>query len=262
MSNETQSNSQKLAVLIDADNAIADVIEPLLKEVAKYGTAHVKRIYGDWTNPNLNKWKSKLVDFAIQPIQQFSYTTGKNSTDSALIIDAMDLLYTQKIDGFCIVSSDSDFTRLASRIRESGLLVYGFGEKKTPPSLISACDKFVYIEILGRSEDSTPIYALKDASDTKSESLKDVAGGAAHVIDSQKIKSHKKLAKLLKDAYEAVDDEDGWANLAPLGSQLTKLSPSFDPRNYGYKKLGDLIQATDLFEVKGSRHALHVKLKS
>ena len=270
MSKESQSNSQKLAVLIDADNAIADVIEPLLKEVAKYGTAHVKRIYGDWTNPNLNRWKSKLIDFAIQPIQQFSYTSGKNSTDSALIIDAMDLLYTQRIDGFCIVSSDSDFTRLVSRIRESGLLVYGFGEKKTPPSLISACDKFVYIEILGRSEDSTPIYALKDASDAKSEGvLKDATGITTLAIDTQKLKDKKELASLLEDAYETVAEEDGWANLGPFGAQLTKLSPSFDQRNYGYKKLGDLIRATDLFELKEVPHDknpavkwIYIKFKS
>ncbi len=151
MKSEVQFRSDRLAVLIDADNASAKLIEPLLKEIAKYGTAHVKRIYGDWTNTQLSGWKDKLNKFAIQPMQQFRYSVGKNSTDSALIIDAMDLLYTQNFDGFCIVSSDSDFTRLASRIRESGLVVYGFGEKeKTPEAFISACDKFIYTEILGQ----------------------------------------------------------------------------------------------------------------
>ena len=158
----------RLAMLIDADNASANLIEELLQEVAKYGTAYVKRIYGDWTNTRLNKWKEKLNQFAIQPMQQFAYTTGKNATDSALIIDAMDLLYTQNFDGFCIVSSDSDFTRLASRIRESGLIVYGFGERKTPEPFIKACDKFIYTEILGQLEE-TPDLSNSTASEKLTE---------------------------------------------------------------------------------------------
>lgn len=269
MRSEAQPNSNRLAVLIDADNANAELIEFLLKEVAKYGTAHVKRIYGDWTDQHLNKWKDKLNKFAIQPIQQFRYTTGKNSTDCALIIDAMDLLYTRNFDGFCIVSSDSDFTRLASRIRESGLLVYGFGEKKTPQSFVSACDKFVYIEILRQQEDSTTVYSTKSTEASKNKDLqKDSSNELAKTATGQNLKNNKKLVKLLKDAYEAVDEEDGWANLGAVGAQLTKLSPSFDSRNYGYKKLGDLIRATDLFEVKEIPHdknpsakALHIKLK-
>lgn len=254
MKNESEIKN-KLAVLIDADNASADLVEPLLKEVAKHGTAHVKRIYGDWTNPHLNKWKDKLNKFAIQPIQQFGYTIGKNSTDSALIIDAMDLLYTQKFDGFCIVSSDNDFTRLASRIRESGLVVYGFGEKaKTPEAFISACDKFVYADILSQSESVTVV-----GSSPQNQVAKNLSGNTSK--DNQNIKNNKKLIHLLNDAYEAIEAEEEWVHLGPFGSQLTKLSPSFDPRNYGYAKLSSLVQATGLFEInKASKH-IRIKLK-
>ncbi len=261
MRDDIRSNSIRLAVLIDADNANADLIESLLKEVAKYGTAHVKRIYGDWTIPQLGRWKDKLNKFAIQPIQQFRYTVGKNATDSALIIDAMDLLYTQNFDGFCIISSDSDFTRLASRIRESGLVVYGFGEQKTPAAFISACDKFIYTEILGQvPDDSTETIA-----DSKPE--KSSAQSPLESKSNPKLKS-KKLVSLLTDAYEAVDDEDGWAHLGVFGAQITKLSPSFDSRIYGYKKLSELIRATDMFEVRETPHGksstvkdLHIRLK-
>lgn len=267
---DLRSNSDRLAVLIDADNANANLIESLLKEVAKYGTAHVKRIYGDWTSTQLSKWKDKLNKFAIQPIQQFRYTVGKNATDSALIIDAMDLLYAQKFDGFCIVSSDSDFTRLASRIRESGLVVYGFGEKKTPEPFISACDKFIFTEILEKLESSNLVHLADDISKEGTKSFsKDSSAQKVESTDSQKLKDKKELVSLLEDAYEAVAEEDGWANLGPFGAQLTKLSPSFDQRNYGYKKLGDLIRATELFEVKEKPHdksptvkELHIKLKS
>lgn len=259
MNSEVQLRANRFAVLIDADNAKANLIEPLLKEVAKYGTAHVKRIYGDWTKPNLNSWKDKLNKFAIQPIQQFSYTSGKNATDSALIIDAMDLLYTQNFDGFCIVSSDSDFTRLACRIRESGLVVYGFGEKKTPEPFVVACDKFIYTEILEDLDSQ-----LVSDSVSYPEGSKPSAA-----ISTNSTKHNKKLVTLLNDAYEAVAGEDGWANLGPVGAQLTKLSPSFDSRNYGYKKLGELIRCIGIFEVKETRHEnnrlakeLHIKLKS
>jgi uncharacterized LabA/DUF88 family protein len=247
----------KLAVLIDADNASADLVEPLFKEIAKYGTAFVKRIYGDWTNPYLSKWKDKLNRFAIQPIQQFRYTTGKNATDSALIIDAMDLLYTQKIDGFCIVSSDSDFTRLASRIREAGLLVYGFGEKaKASEAFINACDKFIYTDILEQLE---PI-SVTNVSQSHQSSTKDLSTLIAK--EKQNLKSNRKLIKLFSDAYEAMVEEDEWLHLGAFGSQLNKLSPSFDPRNYGYKKLSGLVQSTGLFEInKASKH-IHIKLKA
>jgi uncharacterized LabA/DUF88 family protein len=261
--NETPSSSKRLAVLIDAENANADLIESLLKEIAKYGIANVKRIYGDWTDSHQNKWKNKLNKFAIQPIQQFRYTTGKNSTDSALIIDAMDLLYTGNFDGFCIISSDSDFTRLACRIRESGLVVYGFGEKKTPEAFISACDKFVYTEILSQIEESS----LLDQEETKvkekdKESSKTLSQITMETANDQNLKINKKLIKLFKDAYEAIAEEDEWAHLGAFGGQLTKLSPSFDSRNYGYKKLSDLIRAIDIFEIKKTPNALHIKLKS
>jgi uncharacterized LabA/DUF88 family protein len=250
--------SSKLAVLIDAENTSASLIELLLTEIAKYGTAHVKRIYGDWTNTLLSSWKPKLHKLAIQPIQQFRYTTGKNATDSALIIDAMDLLYTQNFDGFCIVSSDSDFTRLASRIREAGLIVYGLGGEKTPEAFVGACDKFIYTELLQQTEAIAPT-ELPEASAKLIEEQK----------ADQKAKIDKKLLKLLRNAYEAIAEEDGWANLGPFGAQLNKLSPSFDARTYGHKKLSDLIRAISLFEVKKIPHAksqtatqLSIKLKS
>ncbi|UBF24603.1 NYN domain-containing protein [Kovacikia minuta CCNUW1] len=270
MRDETQSRLNRLAVLIDAENISADLLEPFLNEVAKYGTAHVKRIYGDWTNPQLLKWKSKLIDFAIQPIQQFSYTSGKNATDSALIIDAMDLLYSQNFDGFCIVSSDSDFTRLATRIREFGLLVYGFGERKTPQGFISACDKFVYIDILGRLEDGTSVYKLKGDF----EKIGNTANARDKITsintsaierqadEEQKIKIDTKLIKLLKKAYEDIAEEDEWLHLGPFGTQITKLSPSFDPRNYGYKKLSSLVQATGVFEIKKTPKTITIRLKA
>jgi uncharacterized LabA/DUF88 family protein len=217
-----------LAVLIDADNARPSLIEALLAEIAKYGVASVKRIYGDWTLPNLRGWKDVLAEHAIQPIQQFRYTVGKNATDSAMIIDAMDLLYTERFDGFCLVSSDSDFTRLASRIREAGLTVYGFGERKTPQSLVSACDKFIYIEVL----------------------TEDRAGGTpAKRKDAAALKRDTRLARMFGDALEASSDDDGWAQLGAIGSHIANQAPDFDPRNYGYRKLGDLVRAMDLFEI-------------
>ncbi|WP_088889963.1 NYN domain-containing protein [Leptolyngbya ohadii] len=256
MQGEVQSSSARLAVLIDADNANPNLIEPLLQEIAIYGIAHVKRIYSDWTDQHANAWKPKLHKFAIQPIQQFKYTVGKNATDSALIIDAMDLLYTGNFDGFCIVSSDSDFTRLASRIREAGLVVYGFGEKKTPEAFVSACDKFIYVEILEQNN-TTQVPASK-------ESPVDAAKAS-----NKQSKIDKKLLTLLKNAYEAIAEEDGWGRLGALGTQLNKLSPSFDSRNYGYKKLGELVRATGRFEIRETPHdksptvkELHIKLKA
>lgn len=234
MNSENQSGTARLAVLIDADNATASLIEPLLQEIAKYGTANVKRIYGDWTSSQLSSWKNYLHKYAIQPIQQFSYTTGKNATDIALIIDAMDLLYTGNFDGFCLVSSDSDFTPLASRIRESGLAVYGFGDKKTPEAFVAACNKFIYTNILENDRDTS---------------------------NNQNLKGNKKLIELLQRAYESVADEDGWAHLGPVGSQLTNLSPSFDARNYGYSKLSKLIEAVDIFEIKKPSKHIMIKLK-
>ena len=225
----TSGQAQKLAVLIDADNAQPSIVEGLLSEIAKYGTANVKRIYGDWTGSQLRSWKEVLLLLSIQPIQQFRYTVGKNATDAAMIIDAMDLLYTNKFDGFCIVSSDSDFTKLASRIRESGLVVYGFGEKKTPEPFVSACDKFIYTEVLTSKEDDT--LSIKRKS-------------------TNALKQDTKLVNLLRNAVEASSDDSGWAHLAPMGSTIAKQAPEFDPRNYGYKKLGELVSATKLFQIE------------
>ncbi|XRQ15046.1 NYN domain-containing protein [Actinomadura welshii] len=228
-------NADRLAVLIDADNAQAAMIEELLAEVAKYGTAHVKRAYGDWTGTSLRSWKEHLLDQSIQPVQQFAYTTGKNATDAAMVIDAMDLLYSDRFDGFCLVSSDSDFTRLAARIRESGLTVYGFGERKTPKPFVAACDKFIYIENL--------VY------DQVSAEPEAVALKAAPPASAAALKQDSALVNLLRNAVEGASDEDGWAALASVGHIITKQRPEFDSRNYGYAKLSDLIAATTLFEL-------------
>ena len=220
---------KKLAVLIDADNAQPDTIVGLLTEVANYGVASVKRAYGDWTTPNLKGWKESLLEHSIQPIQQFAYTKGKNATDSAMIIDAMDLLYTQSFDGFCIVSSDSDFTKLASRIRESGLVVYGFGEQKTPSPFVSACDKFIYTEVLRAKVDEDRGIERKPTN---------------------VLKQDTKLVNLIRNAIDACSDDSGWTQLGPVGSHIAKQSPGFDPRNYGYQKLGELVSAIKLFETE------------
>ena len=227
--NDDKQAQPMLAVLIDADNAQPSITEELLAEIAKYGVANVKRIYGDWSSSNLGGWKKVLLEQSIQPIQQFAYTTGKNATDSAMIIDAMDLLYTGQFDGFCLVTSDSDFTRLASRIRENGVTVYGFGEKKTPNAFVSACDKFIYVEVL-RSEKEGDEPALKRKT-------------------TQALKRDTKLVKLLRSAVEVASDDSDWAHLAVVGSNIAKQAPEFDPRNYGYSKLSGLVTATQLFEI-------------
>lgn len=214
------SENDRLAVLIDADNAQATICEELLAEISKYGVASVKRAYGDWTTTNLKSWKPHLHRHAIQPMQQFSYTQGKNSTDSSLIIDAMDLLHEGKLNGFCLISSDSDFTRLANRIRESGLVVYGFGEKKTPEPFVAACDKFVFTEVLRKKE---------------KQSTKDESG-------------NPKLKEIILDAVNAVSKDDGWSPLSAVGGYITKKTPSFDPRNYGYEKLGKLARSLSYLE--------------
>ncbi|WP_454765269.1 NYN domain-containing protein [Cupriavidus campinensis] len=240
-----------LAVLIDADNAAPAIVEGLLAEVAKYGVAAVKRIYGDWTKPNLAGWKERLLSHSIQPIQQFRYTVGKNATDSAMIIDAMDLLYTGRFDGFCIVSSDSDFTRLASRIREQGLIVYGFGERKTPKPFVTACDKFIYSDVLRADSDA----------DVEAEG----AVAPARRRNTNELRQDSRLVRLLQGAAQAVSDEDGWATLGGMGNHIAKQAPEFDSRNYGYGKLSELVAATNLFEVEtrngGNNKAIWVRLK-
>ncbi|WP_295399801.1 NYN domain-containing protein [uncultured Thiocystis sp.] len=233
----------KLAVLIDADNAQASIVEGLLAEIAKYGTAHVKRIYGDWTLPNLGSWKDTLLRHSIQPMQQFRYTKGKNATDGAMMIDAMDLLYSRNFDGFCIVSSDSDFTRLASRLRESGMTVYGFGEQKTPEPFVAACDKFVYTEVL----------------------REDAGGDATTRKSGKELKRDPKLVTLLRNAVDSAADDTGWAGLGMVGTAIAKRSPEFDSRNYGYAKLSGLLKAVQLFDLeerpvgRGPNKALYVR---
>ena len=231
-------NNQTLALLIDGDNASSKIVAGLLAEIANYGTASVKRIYGDWTKPNLNGWKECLLEHSIQPVQQFAYTTGKNATDGAMIIDAMDLLYTGRFSGFCIVSSDSDFTRLASRIREQGVIVYGFGERKTPRPFITACDKFVYFDVLntgGEQKEAEAVAAPKAAA------AKPAPAKAA--LD-------RAALDMLAKAVTASADEDGRANLARVGAHLAKQSPDFDARNYGFPRLADLVEASGIVEVE------------
>ncbi len=228
---KNEQSQLKLAVLVDADNTQAVIVEGLLAEIAKYGIASVKRIYGDWTSTNLRSWKDKLLEYAIQPVQQFSYTSGKNATDSAMIIDAMDLLYTENLDGFCVVSSDSDFTRLAARLREDGKLVIGFGQRKTPKPFVAACDKFVYTEILRETDGE-----VRDGKETPRVSTPD-------------LRMDKKVENLLRSAVEDAADEFGWAYLGAVGTYIANRQPEFDPRNFGYRKLADLIKASGQFDI-------------
>lgn len=220
-----------LAVLIDADNVPPAKIGDVLAEVARFGTASVKRVYGDWTRPQLSSWKAASSEHVIQPIQQFANTTGKNATDSALIIDAMDLLYTRRFRGFCIGSSDSDFTRLASRIREDGITVFGFGERKTPEAFRNACDQFTYLEVL-------------DAPVVQSVSV------APKAAPTAKLRADRKLVTGLKVCVGTASGEDGWATLSAVGQLMRKQHPDFDPRNWGYPKLSELVRATELFVVE------------
>lgn len=245
-------STRKLAVLIDADNTQPAIIEALLAEIAKYGIASVKRIYGDWTLPNLKGWKEMLAKHAIQPVQQFGYTTGKNATDGRMIIDAMDLLYTERFDGFCLVSSDSDFTGLASRLRESGMTVYGFGERKTPQSLVSACDKFTYLDVLRGAAGKAPPAAAKPV---KARAVKVAPAVAPEPERKPASPSDAELQRLLQEAVDDAADEDGWAALGSVGNLIAKRKPDFDARNYGYKKLSDLAVATGLFETDERKSA-------
>lgn len=246
----SRNKELKLAVLIDADNIPYANIKGMLDEIAKHGIPTIKRIYGDWTRQGISGWKKPLLEHAITPIQQYGYTTGKNATDSAMIIDAMDILHSQKVDGFCLVSSDSDFTRLAIRLRESGMLVLGLGEKKTPNPFIVACDKFIYIEILSSQEKTLPTAESESAETTM----------ATHEpIDTA-------LIKLLKASVEDLADDNGWAFLAEVGTLIIKKKPDFDSRNYGFPKLTPLIKSlkkhfiVDEREVEG-RHIKHIFIK-
>jgi uncharacterized LabA/DUF88 family protein len=227
----------KLAVLIDADNVPYAHIKEMLDEISKYGNPTIKRIYADWTKPNASGWKNVLLENAITPIQQYGYTKGKNSSDSALIIDAMDLLYSKKVDGFCIVSSDSDFTRLATRLREAAMLVIGIGEKKTPKPFITACDKFIYIEILKKNQ-------IEEETEEKTKkTLKKSENSTVSKIDDG-------IIKLLKDSIDDISDDNGWVFLGSLGNYIIKKKTDFDPRNYGFPKLYPLIKKIGQFEIE------------
>lgn len=243
---------EKLAVLIDADNVPYANVKEMLEEIAKNGTPTIKRIYADWTKPTVSGWKNILLENAITPIQQYSYTTGKNSSDSALIIDAMDILYSGKVDGFCIVSSDSDFTRLATRLREAGMKVIGFGEKKTPQPFIAACNKFIYIEILKAEKPEPTVVSKSDKKEkTKKEPLNKV---------------NPETIKLIKQSVNDLGDESGWTFLGELGNYILRRRPDFDPRNFGFPKLLPLIKSIPSFEIDvretGMQNIKHIYVRN
>lgn len=250
----------KLAVLIDADNVPYANVKEMFEEIAKYGTPTFKRIYADWTKPTVSGWKNVLLENAITPIQQYSYSTGKNASDSALIIDAMDILYTGKVDGFCIVSSDSDFTRLATRLREAGMKVIGIGEKKTLTPFITACDKFIYIEILKPKAEVQPTQKQK-VSKAKQQPVPEPEAESKPLNEVD-----AKLIKLIKDSISDLADENGWAFLGDLGNLLLKKKPDFDARNYGFPKMLPLIKGINQFDVDerdtGKPNIKHIYIKS
>ena len=265
-------NDKKFAVLVDADNISHRKIKDILDEIANYGTPTIKRIYGDFTNPKFAAWKEVLLENSITPIQQYAYATGKNATDSALIIDAMDILHKEGVDGFCIVSSDSDYTRLASRIRESGREVLGFGEKKTPKPFIKSCDKFIYVEILGQTPPEKAAPAKKKADAKRSAGAEAPVGPAAETAGEKKPSPDAGHAStiirpfddefrtLLENTIDDAADDSGWASLGDVGSVLSKKMPDFDPRNYGYKKLSLLVRAlSDAVDMKTEQQRVYVR---
>jgi len=271
----TETGSPRLAILIDADNTFRfiNVIDELLEEISKYGDVSIRRIYGDWTETKMQRWKEILPKYAIQPIQQYANTKGKNSTDSALIIDAMDLLYTAPLDGFCIVSSDSDFTRLATRLRESGKQVYGFGEQKTPDSLIAACNKFIYIEILSKEKlsdppEPTPISTSETSASVESKPpaapstpLSPPALAPGIRKSSRELAMDTRLISLIRSAISALSDDDGYAHIGEIKKHMIKNFPAFDSRNYGYSKFSELIKATGLFDIDKDKQRIKDKRK-
>ena len=246
------NTDQNLAVLIDADNIPSAYVKEMMEEIAKYGKPTVKRIYGDWTSTRVSKWKDILLENALNPIQQYGYTQGKNSTDSAMIIDAMDILYSNEVDGFCIVSSDSDFTKLAMRLREAGKNVIGIGEKKTPEPFIVACDRFIYLEILKKEEE------VKKG---------DKKGAKKKTKDDSIDKVTIQLIRTIRTTINDLADDDGWAYLGDVGNLLLKKRPNFDARNYGFQKLTKLIDSTGKFTIekrenqKGRFKLMYVKNK-
>ncbi len=249
-------NDSRFAVLIDADNVSVRYIKIILDEISKDGIATYKRIYGDWTNPALVSWKSALLDNSVLPIQQYSYTTGKNSTDSAMIIDAMDILYSGQVEGFCLVSSDSDFTRLAARLRESGMTVIGMGESKTPNSFISACNKFKYLDILATAEDdeTEDVHKPQNAQQSKKASKKSKEKPEQKKESSQELKTDlNTIRRALRTIVRENSDEDDWIFIGKVGNILGKRYPDFDVRNYGFTKLTPFLDSLDMFYIKGER---------
>jgi hypothetical protein len=251
-------NDLRLAVLIDADNIPHGNVKGMLEEIAKYGTPTFKRIYGDWTRPTISGWKSVLLENAITPVQQYGYTKGKNSTDSAMIIDAMDILYSGKVDGFCLVSSDSDFTRLATRLREAGMKVIGIGERKTPSPFIIACDKFIYLEIINSSSGvSYPVVVKKKPGKP--------AVGKPRKEENDQQSQIRKAKQLIASSITDLADENGWAYLGDVGNLILKKQPDFDPRNYGFAKLTPLIRSLD-FEIderdSGQNNIRHIYIRN
>lgn len=250
------SEELRLAVLIDAENVPYKNIKGIMEEVAKYGTPTIKRIYADWTSPGLYGWKESLLENAITPIQQYSYTSGKNSSDSALIIDAMDILYSEKVDGFCIISSDSDFTRLATRLREAGMKVFGIGERKTPNAFIVSCDKFIYIEII-----NAPV--KKDEMESGDQSKEN---SVAEETKNGTLEIGEDLIKLIAASVNDVADENGWAFLAEVGYLISKKQPDFDARNYGFSKLTPLIKSLKRFDIEqrdsGNSRIKHIYIRN
>lgn len=265
----------RLAVLIDADNAPRTALREIMAEVAVYGNPTIKRIYGDWTSPNMGSWKDRLLEHAISPVQQYSYTTGKNATDSAMIIDAMDILYSGRCDGFVLVSSDSDFTRLATRLREAGMKVYGMGERKTPDPFIAACDKFVYIEVIraAAKREAEAEKALEKAESEKAAekiterkpSKKKAEEPAPEAQGENQKGVPKEIVQLIADSLNSIADEDGYAFMGELGNLLVKKMPNFDPRNFGFGKLTTLVKSLDRFEVDvrqtSAPHVKHIYLR-
>ena len=260
---QESSPDLRLAVLIDADNVPYANVKAMLAEIARYGTPTIKRIYGDWTQPTLSGWKKVLLENAVTPIQQYSYTTGKNSTDSAMIIDAMDILYTNRVDGVCLVSSDCDFTRLATRLREAGKLVIGIGEQKTPTPFISACDRFIYLEIL--SDDKKKKQRSMKARGSQPALEEPGIGMPAAAVRQKGNRLPQEVSEMIIVSVNDLADENGWAFLGDVGNLLLKKQPSFDSRNYGYQKLSQLIQAMDRFEIEprdtANAHVKHIFIR-
>jgi len=264
------NHDTSIALLIDADNSPASKIEEILDELAKYGMINIRRAFGNWKSPHLKGWEAVLHDYAIQPMQQFAYTKGKGATDAAMIIDAMDLLYTKHLNGFCIVSSDSDFTPLVMRIRANGLKVFGFGEKKTPEPFINACSKFLYLENLGEAEPAAeqeveptaPKAPAKRKAKAKpvAEAVAPAAKTTVSKVSGKELKTNTRLVNLLRKSVEAAADDEGWAGLGAVGQHISKQA-SFDSRNFGYAKLKDLFQATGLFEVRNNEKGIALRDK-